>query len=330
MARLRVAVVGLGFGKWLIENELERGPGAHFIELVGVCDLNAELTAHVAQRFGVRNFSSYEEVLADSEVDAVVLMTGPQGRGELVSTAVRARKPVMTTKPFDTSSEAALAALRLAQDAGVPVFMNSPSPKPEEDIKIIQDWVERFELGRPIAYRGATWCSYREKADGSWYDDHQLATAAPITRLGIYLIADVCRLFAPVDKVSVAESRIFTGRPTADNASILLTHSDGTLGSITASFCIDDGEPYKLSLEINFERGTVSRNLGPGVGEETTLELSTMVSGKKHIERAFVPRSSGYQWELFSLACKGEQIGETVTPEIIAEVVSVIEAIRNV
>lgn len=209
------------------------------------------------------------------------------------------------------------------------MFMNSPSPLPEADIAQIRQWIERFQLGRPVSYHGATWCSYREAADGSWYDDPRLAPAAPITRLGIYLIADVCQLLAPVERVSVAQSRIFTGRPTADNAIILLTHSDGTLGSISSNFCVADGEPYKLSLELNFERGTIARNLGPGVGDEIVLELSTLVDGKKHIEKALVPRSSGYQWEQFALASAGKKIGETVTPEVVAQVVSVMEQIRE-
>lgn len=327
--KLRVVVVGLGFGQWLIENELFSDEGLKHLTLVGVCDLDQQRAEAAAERFGVKNFRNYADALADSAVDAIVLMTGPSGRGELVSEAVRAGKPVMTTKPFETSSEAALAALRLARDLGVPVFMNSPSPRPEADMALIEDWVERFQLGRAISYRAATWCSYRETADGSWYDDPQLAPAAPITRLGIYLIADVCRLLAPVASVSVAQSRVFTGRPTADNACVMLSHVDGTLGSISANFCVNDGEPYKLSLEINFERGTIARNVGPGIGDDTLLELSTILDGKKHVERAQLPRSSGYQWELFSLACQGKNVGDTVAPEVVAQVVSVMELIRG-
>lgn len=329
MAKPRVVVVGLGFGQWLIENELLTDEGLQNVDFVGVCDLNQQLAAAVAERHSVKHFSTYAEVLSDPAVDAVVLMTGPSGRGELVAGAIRAGKPVMTTKPFETSSQVALAVLHLARDSGVPVFMNSPSPRPTADIALIQRWIEQYQLGRAISYRAATWCSYRENADGSWYDDPQLAPAAPIARLGIYLIADVCRLLAPVTSVSVAQSRVFTGRPTADNATILLSHEDGTLGSISASFCVADGEPYKLSLEINFERGTVSRNLGPGVDEETVLELSTVVDGAKHIERVQLSRSSGYQWELFARACQGKEIGETVSPEIVAQVVAVMESIRD-
>lgn len=327
--RLRVVVVGLGFGQWLIEHELLRGEGARACTLVGVCDLDAELTREVAQRVGVRAYGAYDEVLADPGVDAVVLMVGPDGRGALVARAVAAGKPVMTTKPFETSAAHALAALSGARGAGVPVFMNSPSPTPEADIRIMEEWIDRLRLGRPVGYRGTTWCSYREEPDGSWYDDPQRAPAAPLTRLGVYLLADVCRLFAPIERAQVASTRVFTGRPTSDNAAVLLTHTDGTIGTVFSSFCIDDGQPYRLSLELNFERGTIYRNIGPGRSDRIALAVSAMVDGERIVERRRVTRSSGYQWEVFRRAVNGEDVGATATPESVAQIVGVFEALRD-
>lgn len=326
--RLRVVVVGLGFGQWLIEHELLEGEGARVCELVGVCDLDAGRTEEVAQRYGVRAYADVDAVLTDPDVDAVVLMVGPDGRGALVERAVAAGKPVMTTKPFETSSAAALAALTAARAAGIPVFMNSPTPTPEADIQVIEEWAHRLRLGRPVGYRGTTWCSYREQPDGSWYDDPQRAPAAPLTRLGVYLIADVCRLLGPIDRVQVAESRLFTGRPTSDNAAVLLSHADGTIGSVFSSFCIDDGQPYRTSLELNFERGTVYRNVGPGTGERMHLAVSAMVDGERVVEEREVDRPSGYQWDVFARAARGEDVGETVTPEAVAQIVAVFEALR--
>lgn len=329
LSRLRVAVIGIRFGQWLIEHELLEGEGASVCELVGVCDLDEALAGEVAARYDVRAYPDVEAVLADADVDAVVLMVGPAGRGALIERAVAAGKPVMTTKPFETSAVAALAALTAARDVGVPVFMNSPTPTPEADVRVIEEWIERFDLGRPVGYRGATWCSYRETADGSWYDDPSRAPAAPITRLGVYLLADVCRLLSPIQNVQVAQSRLFTGRPTSDNAAILLTHDDGTIGTIFASFCIDDGQAYRLSLELNFERGTIYRNVGPGDPERVVLDVSATVDGERVVEQREVERASGYQWEVFARAVRGEDVGPTVSPESVAQIVAVHESLRN-
>lgn len=327
--RLRVVVVGLGFGRWLIEHELLAGAGALSCELHGVCDLDGDLARSVAEQHGVRRYADLAAVLADPGVDAVVLMVGPDGRGALVEQCVAAGKPVMTTKPFETSSRAARQALTAARDAGVPVFMNSPTPTPADDLLVIEDWIGRLQLGRPVAYRGTTWCSYREHPDGSWYDDPWRTPAAPLTRLGVYLFADVCRLFAPIETVQVSHSRLFTGRPTADNAAVLLTHRDGVIGTVFSSFCIDDGQPYRLSLELNYERGTIYRNVGPGTGDHVALAVSAVVDGARVVEERRVERTSGYRWDLFARAVRGEDVGPTVSPDLVAEIVSVFEALRE-
>ncbi len=321
--------MGVNFGVWLIEHELLDGPGADSCELVGVCDLDLDKARAVGERFGVPAYNNYDAVLADPSVDAVVLMVGPAGRAALVEQAVLAGKPVMTTKPFETSSADAERALSAAASVGIPVFMNSPAPTPSADIRVIEEWITAYDLGRPVGYRASTWCSYRETADGSWYDDPLRAPVAPITRLGVYLLADVCRLMPPIAQVQVAESRLFTGRPTSDNAVVLVTHTDGTLGTVFSSFCIDDGQPYQLSLELNYERGTIYRSVGPATLGEVELNLSAMVAGVRVVEHRTVARESGYQWDTFRRACRGEDVGPVVAPEAIVQLVSVFEKIRQ-
>jgi predicted dehydrogenase len=328
-SRLRVVVVGLGFGRWLIENEILRGLGAQECELVGVCDLDAERARDAAAAFGVPAYPDVDAVLADPHVDAVALMVGPDGRGALIEKAVAARKAVMTTKPFETSATAARRALDAARDAGIAVLLNSPAATPTSDLEVINDWVTRLELGRPISYHAHTWCSYRESADGSWYDDPGKVPAAPLTRLGIYLFADIGRLFGDVHELKLAQSRIFTGRPTADNATVLLVHADGTIGTVHASFCIDDGQPYRLSLEVSFERGTIRRDVGVVPGERVSLDVTAKVQGSVVVERREVDRESGYQWDVLHRLAQGERVDGLVDPDAIVRVVALLERLRD-
>ncbi|MBB5791700.1 Gfo/Idh/MocA family oxidoreductase [Jiangella mangrovi] len=327
--RLRVAVVGLNFGRWLVENELLTGPGSQACELVGVCDLDVAKARALAGSWSVAAYADYDEVLADPGVDAVVLMVGPVGKGALVSRVVAAGKPVMTTKPFETSSALALSALREAAAAEVPVFLNSPTAVPEPDMRTLLDWIGRHDLGRPVAYRASTWCAYRERPDGSWYDDPALCPAAPITRLGVYLLNDLARFVAPVRDVAVQQSRLFTGRPTSDNAQLALVHDDGTLGTVFASFCVGDGQPYLRSMELNFERGTLYRNVGMAPGDDrrlVRLGVSAVVDGVRVVDAAEVEQSdTGYQWELFRRACRGEDVGPLIAPEQVASAIGVLE-----
>jgi predicted dehydrogenase len=127
--RLNVAVVGLGYwGPNLIRNLQE-------LPMVGrltACDMRAERLSAISRRFpAVRTTTSYDEVLADPLVDAVVIATPISTHYPLGSAALRAGKHVFVEKPLAASSEHATAMIELADSAGLVlmpghVFLYSP------------------------------------------------------------------------------------------------------------------------------------------------------------------------------------------------------------
>ncbi len=214
MNRIPIGIVGLNWGLSVIQEQLLSGPGAEHFRLAAVCSKEHDKVESYASTFGVTPYHSLDALLNDQSIPAVGLMTGPFGRGELISRAIQAGKHVMTTKPIEVDPEAALSALRLAKSLHKVVHLNSPTPIPSPDIRQIIDWRQRHGLGRPVGARADIWSSYREQADGSWYDDGEKCPVAPIFRLGIYLINDLIRLFGKPLAVSAMSSRLFTGRPT--------------------------------------------------------------------------------------------------------------------
>jgi predicted dehydrogenase len=248
---------------------------------------------------------------------------------------VAANKPVLTTKPFETDPDAALAALREAQLRGVPVHLNSPSPLPAPDLATIEQWRGMHSLGRPVGARADVWVRYHETANGTWYDDPHLCQAAPLVRLGIYLINDLVRIFGPAREVFVQHSRLFTGRPTADNAQVAIQFENGALANCFASFCVEDGDFYRNSLVLNFERGTLYRNSGPERPhpESNTTQMALVMrrpEGRAVIERSEVANASGtYQWETFARAVRGERIEGEIAPEQIVEALRVLSALNR-
>ncbi len=333
-SKIRLGLVGLNFGSWIIENELLAGAGREYIDLVAVCDLDAAKTAAWSARLGVKGYTDFARLLEDPQVEAVGLFTGPVGRAGLIDRAITAGRDVITTKPFELDSAQAGAVLTKAARLGRVVHLNSPSPRMPADLAVLAGWVEEFHLGRPVAYRATTWCSYREQPDGSWYDDPELCPAAPIFRLGIYLINDVSWFFRGVQDVQVFQSRLFTGRPTPDNAQLSILYADGSIGSIFSSFCIDDRQFYRCALEMNFERGTVTRNLGVLDANLTAgmsaLALSAGVNGEQVTRRCQVKSAgAGYQWDVFYRAVRGERLdGLLAGSEMIVSAIRTIEMMQ--
>jgi predicted dehydrogenase len=326
---LPLAIVGLSFGKYIL-GSLQSPSISNLFKLVAVSDLRNKLAEETAAEYGVKAYSSIEQLLQDDSIAVVGLYTQPYGRAKLLREILRSGKDVMTTKPFELDREEAEDILREAQSLGRVVHLNSPSPE-----LTIQTRAEEFDLGRLVSARGEVWAPYLEKADGSWMDDPMLCPGGAMMRLGIYLINDIIQLAGPVEQVNLVGSRVRTGRPTPDNALLTMSCASGCLASVYASFCVDDGDRYSNGLILNYERGTIYRNRGAtGTlprSENANLSLIMREGESRRIvaEKTFSEYSGIYQWENFYRAIvKRESISDSYIQKIV-EGVRVLEATRG-
>ena len=101
MSELKIAVVGVGFVGPVHVEALRRLGCA----VVGVLDVTPERTRQAARDLAVpRAFTSYEEVLADAEVNCVHIATPNRLHYEQVSQALAAGKHVVVEKPLAMNS----------------------------------------------------------------------------------------------------------------------------------------------------------------------------------------------------------------------------------
>lgn len=332
-----MAVVGLFFGEHLIR-DMVSGRAEPYVSVCGVCDLNAELASQIAERYGSRVYASLDDILADPDIEAVGLFTPPSGRAGLVREIIRAGKHVMTTKPFEVDAGEALSVLLEARILGKAVHLNSPSVLPDPETAQILSWQHEFELGQPISAHWETYSPLREKADDTWYDDPTRCPVAPIFRLGIYGINQLLRLCGTVDAVHVIHSRIFTQRPTPDNALLSIRFNNGAMGTVFASFCIDDGHRLADLLTIHYEHGSISAQV-------MNTDENHCVNAKK-IELQFRLKSgellnrqvrigdygplNNYQWDHFHHAVRnGGKVTGQISPEQLAHTIRIINCMRR-
>lgn len=333
MEKIPIAIIGLNFGRRIVE-DIINGQASEYIKLAAVCDMDEGKARDHADKYGVPCYTSLDDLLKYESIPAIGLYTGPAGRAKLLTKIIEAGKDVMTTKPFEVNCEDGLAVLKRAEELGRVIHMNSPAPCWSPDLQYVNEWQEKHSLGRLVGCTLSIWASYRDKSDGSWYDDPKLCPVAPIFRLGIYVINDLIRLFGEAEKVSVMHSRIFTERPTPDNALLSLQFKNGAVASVYASFCVKDGDCYRNSMTLNYENGTIYRNTGP-VGEEySTAHMSLVMGewdqGRDVVEDEIAAECSGrYQWDKFTAAVRGEDIGKTTSAETVIAGLLVIEAMAR-
>lgn len=330
---LPIAVVGLNFGRYIIEQLLAE-PASQYFQLAAVCDIDAEKADEFAGKYDLKSYHSLEALLADETIPVIGLYTGPAGRAGLLRQILDAGKDIMTTKPFELDPGAARQILEEARSRGRIIHLNSPSPRLSGYMEKIAQWRGQYNLGRPIHCHGEAVVSYREQEDGRWLDDPERCPAAPIFRLGIYIINDLARIFGGVREVQVQSSRIFTGRPTPDNAQLSLRFANGALGSIFASFCVENGQYYANSLILHFERGTIYRNMRDfAYGKSSGISHLRLVTtdGQNNVVTEEWEQTEGagrYQWAVLHEAILARDI-ESMPIDDIVHGIQVIEAMAR-
>ncbi|WP_127904380.1 inositol 2-dehydrogenase [Solirhodobacter olei] len=132
---LRIAVLGCGrIGRMHAENVNSHQRA----QLAGVFDVIKEASSSVAQKLGVREFDSAEEIFASADVDAVLIATSTATHADFIEQAVAAGKPILCEKPIDLS----LARVR-ACAAKIAV----------SDVPIMLGFVRRFDTGHSAVRR---------------------------------------------------------------------------------------------------------------------------------------------------------------------------------
>jgi predicted dehydrogenase len=100
---IRIGVIGYGYwGPNLVRNFAET-PGA---EVRAVCDLRAERRALLRTRYpGLQTPAEPDSIMADPDIDAVVIATPVSTHHDLALLALRAGKHVLVEKPLASTSE---------------------------------------------------------------------------------------------------------------------------------------------------------------------------------------------------------------------------------
>jgi inositol 2-dehydrogenase len=95
---INIGVVGLGrLGRLYAKYFTNRLPGAR---LYAVTDVVPEAVKACVAETGAKGYASYAELLADSAVDAVVVMTPTKAHAEVVLAAAAAKKAIFCEKPL--------------------------------------------------------------------------------------------------------------------------------------------------------------------------------------------------------------------------------------
>ncbi len=141
----KAAVIGYGGqGGWHCNQILK----SDVVELSGTYDIKPERNA-AAEANGIKAYASFEEVLADAEVDIVVIAVPNDSHKELVIRALKAGKNVICEKPVEMTVAAFDEMAAAANESGK-LFSVHQNRRWDVDFLAIKQLVQSGEIGEVI------------------------------------------------------------------------------------------------------------------------------------------------------------------------------------
>lgn len=205
----------VGLGRW--GNNLYRALGkVEEAEVVAVCDTNRDAVAKVqASNRDVIAYSSLDSLLANPDVDAVVIATPPKTHEELALISLRTGRHVFVEKPAFLSSDMAeieaevnglgVAGRRLTFMVGHTYLYN-------DLVLWLKEYLDSGKMGRPLYALGSwlNWGTVRSDVNAFWnFAQHPLSILSYLLDCCPHdiLIMDRARLQPGVADVSLVSAR---------------------------------------------------------------------------------------------------------------------------
>lgn len=172
--RINCAVVGLGFGKEFVPI-YQKHPN---VAECAICDLDEGRRNKVADVFGVeRCFRSFDDVLADPEIDCVHLNTGLFEHARMSVAALKAGKHVLCTVPMATTVEECEEIVATVAETGLK-YMMAETVVYSREFLYVKELYESGRLGS-IQYMQAShtqdmtgWPEYWQRMSPMLYATH--------------------------------------------------------------------------------------------------------------------------------------------------------------
>ena len=149
--KVKVAIVGLGFGAEFIPI-YQRHPDA---EMYAICQRNEENLNKIGDQFGVKKrFTSFEDLIADKEVDAVHINSPIADHAWMSTAALKAGKHAASTVPMATTTAECLEIVKASKEAKK-VYMMMETAVYTREFLYAKDLVESGKLGKIQFLRGS-------------------------------------------------------------------------------------------------------------------------------------------------------------------------------
>lgn len=199
--RVRVGVIGLGFGG---ETHLKAYSQLPNVEIIALAGLEEARLAQLGQAYSVPNlYPHYAELLNRDDLDAISIGVPNYLHAPIAIAALERGMHVLCEKPLARTIEEAEAIVQAAIKANrvLQVVFNH---RARGDIQVLKRHIDEGKLGH-IYYAKANWMRRRGiPGAGSWFVNKEMAGGGPLIDLGVHVLDMALHLLGEPEVVTVS------------------------------------------------------------------------------------------------------------------------------
>lgn len=250
-------------------------------EIVAAWDEDAERGRAQAEVYGVRFYERLDDLLAQADIDGVIVDTPTNMHREVMVAAAQAGKHIFTEKVLAITVQECRDILAAVERAGVVLTVSLPRLNDGYTLAV-KCRIERHLLGdltlvrTRLSHNGAI--RTKDDPDGwlpSYFFDPVLCGGGALIDLGCHPMY-LARLFLGLPESVSANFGYVTGRPVEDNAVVVLHYPGGALGVVEAGF-VNRFSPF--AIEAHGTEGSLLYSSGDGVLRARSTVLDSAGSG---------------------------------------------------
>ncbi len=229
---VRACLVGLGWwgGEFAVAAEKVNG-----FQFTACFARTADTRSAFAEKHGLRALESWEAVLKDADIDAVLLATPHSTHARMVEEAASAGKHVFVEKPLVLHVPDGQRAIAACERAGVRLAVGHQrrfQPAHRELKKLI----DAGELGQAIQAEANFSYGFAFNVDqASWRAQPEESPAGAMTGLGIHHADNLQYLLGPVKSVFASSSSVHPQTSLDDVTAALLQFESGAQGYLATN-----------------------------------------------------------------------------------------------
>ena len=331
--QVRLASVGLGRWARVLARGAQRGG---VVQLYSCFSRDEQRRTAFCEEYGVpRSAGSYEELLADPDVEGVVITTPNDTHREVIEAALEAGKAVYTDKPIAHTLEDANRIAAAVAEAGQ-VFSVGHSSRRLSGHREMKRWIDDGRIGqislaeanfsneRGLELTPKTWRYYADKSPGGAF-----------IQLGVHHADTLQFLLGPIRRVSAHARRLYTKSEVPDAVMAICEFESGALGYIGTGWASPGvytlnllGTKANLMYDLDFTHWDESHQA------DDWSTLRSQFYGESVRQAVELPRTDMFREQLdeFGLAIRGQatvEVGATEAVRALAVVRSVLESSKR-